>query len=240
MQRATKHLEAVSRVAESRPAPGVGRRAWPGVAGVQIISEYARTWQALARASPNPLFLKVLRRAAVPANRSREFGRDGNRARPSKGPIDGDRFVRRGPRAGPENRAEGVAPRLASCGYYRGPGPDWRQCPRRTTFLSPSGHRDPRALRRHPTGPWRRGRQAGCRLRSWRKPLALDAKRKGQYVYHRLNRLDVFEIVTLALPFADEIPFVRHPGLRLPARHRPCQLSSGARRRRKPRILKSI
>src|SRR5260370_41361967 len=45
--------------------------------GVRIISEYATRWQALAQTSPNPLCLKILRRAAVPANSWREVGKDG-------------------------------------------------------------------------------------------------------------------------------------------------------------------
>jgi hypothetical protein len=47
-------------------------------AGVWIISECATTWQARAQASHKPLYLKVLQRAAVPANRPHQLGRDGN------------------------------------------------------------------------------------------------------------------------------------------------------------------
>src|SRR4029077_4471042 len=43
-----------------------------------VISEYAPAWQARAQASPNPLCLKVLQRAAVPANPSDQVGKNGD------------------------------------------------------------------------------------------------------------------------------------------------------------------
>jgi hypothetical protein len=83
MQRNTS--EAVSRVAESRPAPGVGWPRlspfcgdWPGFAVVRIISECAPAWQGRDLAVRNYMWLKALQRAAVPANCFRELGRDGN------------------------------------------------------------------------------------------------------------------------------------------------------------------
>ena len=51
---------------------------WPGLAVVRIISECTPTWQALARARPNPFCLKVLERPTVPANTPRQLGRDAN------------------------------------------------------------------------------------------------------------------------------------------------------------------
>jgi hypothetical protein len=53
-------------------------RVWPELAGVRIISECAPAWQGLARPSHKPLSINALQRAGVPANASRQFGKDGS------------------------------------------------------------------------------------------------------------------------------------------------------------------